>query len=215
MALTLAITAAEGSTSEREAKATENVIRTNNDILTETVRMDTHTHHSGETMISNAMEQALFGQLNREFSSAYLYLAMSAYCSHLEFNGAASWFKLQYEEEHAHATRIYNYLVEQGVQVVLGEVPAPPSDYGTLLDVFKSALSHEQAMTSQLNDLSDHALKEKDHATYNLLQWFVNEQVEEEATIGGIISKLKLVKDDGYGLLMIDNELGARQAATA
>lgn len=166
-------------------------------------------------MISAAMEKALLNQLNREFYSAYLYLSMSAYCSHLEFNGAASWFKLQYEEEHAHATRIYNYLVEQGVQVVLGEVACPPSEFGKLLDVFKTSLTHEQAMTSQLNDLSDQALKEKDHATYNLLQWFVNEQVEEEASLGGIISKLKLVKDDGYGLLMIDNELGSRKTAAS
>ena len=166
-------------------------------------------------MISTEMEKALLTQLNDEFYSAYLYLAVSAYCSHLEFNGAASWFKLQYEEEHVHATRIYNYLVEQGVQVVLGELAKPPSEYGKLLDVFKTSLSHEQSMTSRLNDLSDQALKEKDHATYNLLQWFVNEQVEEEATLSGIISKLKLVKDDGYGLLMIDNELGARKTAAA
>lgn len=162
-------------------------------------------------MISTTMKKALLSQLNDEFYSAYLYLAMSAYCSHLEFNGAASWFKLQYEEEHVHATRIYNYLVEQGVQVVLGKLDKPPSEYGKLLDVFSASLTHEQSMTSRLNDLSDQALKEKDHATYNLLQWFVNEQVEEEASIGGIISKLKLVKDDGYGLLMIDNELGARK----
>jgi ferritin len=166
-------------------------------------------------MISTTMEKALLNQLNQEFYSAYLYLAMSAYCSHLGFNGAASWFKLQYEEEHIHATRIYNYLVEQGVQVVLKALAKPPSEYGKLLDVFSSSLSHEQAMTSRLNDISDQALKEKDHATYNLLQWFVNEQVEEESTLGGIISKLKLVKDDGYGLLMIDNELGARTAANS
>jgi ferritin len=163
-------------------------------------------------MISPAMEKALFTQLNHEFYSAYLYLAMSAYCSHLEFNGAADWLKLQYEEEHMHATKIYNYLVEQGVQVELQALPKPPSDFGSLLEVFTSSLQHEQAMTARLNNLSDQALKEKDHATYNLLQWFVNEQVEEEATVGGIISKLKLVKEDGYGLLMIDNELGERPA---
>ena len=161
-------------------------------------------------MISSEMEKALLTQLNDEFYSAYLYLAISAYCSHLEFNGAASWFKLQYEEEHIHATRIYNYLVEQGVHVALKALAEPPHDYGSVVDVFNSSLSHEQAMTSRLNDLSDQALKEKDHATYNLLQWFVIEQVEEEASLGGIISKLKLVKEDGYGLLMIDNELGAR-----
>jgi ferritin len=166
-------------------------------------------------MISTAMEKALFNQLNDEFYSAYLYLGMSAYCSHLEFNGAASWFKLQYEEEHVHATKIYNYLVEQGVHVVLEELEKPPSEFGKLVDVFCVSLSHEQTMTSRLNDLSDQALKEKDHATYNLLQWFVNEQVEEESLLGGIISKLKLVKDDGYGLLMIDNELGTRNPPKA
>ena len=164
-------------------------------------------------MISSAMQDALQDQLNEEFYSAYLYLSMSAFCSHLEFNGAATWFKLQYEEEHLHATRIYNYLVEQGVQVVLQTIKQPQSDFGSLLEVFQASLQHEQKMTAGLNDLSDQALKEKDHATYNLLQWFVNEQVEEEATLGGIISKLKLVKDDGYGLLMIDNELGSRTSA--
>ena len=162
-------------------------------------------------MISTTMEEALLTQLNHEFYSAYLYLSMSAYCSHLEFNGAAGWLKLQYEEEHMHATKIYNYLVEQGVQVVLKDLEKPPSEFGGILGVFNASLEHEQGMTSRLNDLSDQALKEKDHATYNLLQWFVNEQVEEEATLGGIISKLKMVKDDGYGLLMIDNELGDRK----
>ena len=163
-------------------------------------------------MISDDMQHALQQQLNYEFSSAYLYLAMSAYCAHIGFNGAASWLKQQYEEEQMHATRIYNYLVDQGAHVVLQEIPQPPSEFGTILEVFKSSLKHEQNMTEKLNNLSDQALKEKDHATYNLLQWFVNEQVEEEATVGEIISKLKLVKDDGYGLLMIDNELGARPA---
>jgi len=165
----------------------------------------------GFIMISDAMEEALLTQLNHEFYSAYLYLSMSAYCSHLEFNGAAGWLKLQYEEEHTHGTKIYNYLVEQGVQVILKDLQKPPSDFGGILGVFNASLGHEQSMTSRLNDISDQALKEKDHATYNLLQWFVNEQVEEEATLGGIISKLKLVKDDGYGLLMIDNELGDRK----
>ena len=164
-------------------------------------------------MLSDSMQKALSEQLNKEFYSAYLYLAMSAYCNHIDFNGAAHWLKLQYEEEHLHATRIYNYLIGQGVHVVLGEIEAPPSDFGTILEVFKNSLKHEQKMTSNLNDLSDKALKEKDHATYQLLQWFVNEQVEEEATVSGIISKLKLVKNDGYGLLMIDNELGSRTQA--
>ena len=163
-------------------------------------------------MISQPMETALSEQLNHEFYSAYLYLAMAAFCSHHDFNGAAHWFQMQYEEEHLHATKIYEYLVDQGVHVVLLPIAEPPTDFGTVLEVFEASLQHEQGMTSRLNELSDQALKEKDHATYNLLQWFVNEQVEEEASVGGIIAKLKLVADDGYGLLMIDNELGVRPA---
>ncbi len=163
-------------------------------------------------MISNEMQQALQQQLNDEFSSGYTYLAMSAYCASIDFNGAAMWFKHQYEEERLHATRIYNYLIDQGTQVVLQAIKQPPSEFGSILEVFESSLKHEQNMTSKLNNLSDQALKEKDHATYNLLQWFVNEQVEEEATVGEIISKIRLVKEDGYGLLMIDNELGTRAA---
>lgn len=140
---------------------------------------------------------------------------MSAYCSHRDFNGAAHWFRTQFDEEHTHATKVYDYLIEQGVKVPLGETPAPPTEFGSLLDVFESSLEHEQIQTGRLNDLSDQALSERDHATYNLLQWFVNEQVEEEATLGGIIAKLRLVGDDGYGLLMIDNELGARPGDSA
>lgn len=166
-------------------------------------------------MISEAMQKTLFTQLNDEFYSAYLYLAMSAYCAHIDFNGAAAWLKQQYEEEQMHATKIYNYLIEQGAHVVLQEIPQPPNEFGSILDVFRSSLQHEQSMTAKLNNLSDQALKEKDHATYNLLQWFVNEQVEEESTVSEIISKLKLVKEDGYGLLMIDNELGSRLAPAA
>ncbi len=166
-------------------------------------------------MISDSMEKELFNQLNHEFHSAYLYLAMSAYCSNIEFNGAARWLKLQYEEEILHATKIYNYLIEQGVHVILKEIPQPPSEFGSVLEVFIASRDHEQQMTARLNVLSDLALREKDHATYNLLQWFVNEQVEEEASVGEIISKLKLVKSDGYGLLMVDNELGSRAAPAA
>jgi ferritin len=163
-------------------------------------------------MISEPMQAALAEQLNREFASAYLYLSMSAYCSHAEFSGAAHWFKGQYEEEQEHATKVYEYLIEQGAQVVLADIARPRADFGSLLGAFEASLAHEQEQTARLNDLSDRALGEKDHATYNLLQWFVNEQVEEEATVGAIIAKLRLVGDDGYGLLMIDNELGERIA---
>lgn len=163
-------------------------------------------------MISKPMEEALTVQLNREFYSAYLYLSMAAYCSHANFNGAASWLQFQYEEEHMHATKIFEYLIDQGSHVELKAIGSPSGEYSSLLEVFQASLGHEQLMTTMLNDLSDQALKEKDHATYNLLQWFVNEQVEEEASVNEVIAKLQLVKQDGYGLLMIDNELGARSA---
>lgn len=164
-------------------------------------------------MISKKMTKELNKQLNREFYSAYLYLSMSAYCNKNDFAGAANWFLLQYQEEQEHATRIYNYLIDQDAKVVLQEIAKPPKNFGSLLETYEESLAHEQTMTKNLNELSDHALKEKDHATYNLLQWFVNEQVEEESNVSEIISKLKMVGEDGYGLLMIDNELGKRSTA--
>lgn len=166
-------------------------------------------------MISEPMQHALADQLGHELASAHLYLAMAAHCRHADFNGAAHWFEVQYEEEHQHATKVYRYLVDQGAPVRLGAIPAPPADFGSLLEVFEASLAHEQAMTARFNDLSDEALAVKDHATYNLLQWFVGEQIEEEATVHGIIAKLRLVRDDGYGLLMVDNELGGRPATPA
>jgi ferritin len=164
-------------------------------------------------MISKKMTKELNKQLNKEFYSAYLYLSMSAYCNRNDLPGAANWFLMQYQEEQDHATRIYNYLIGQDAKVVLQEVEKPPRKFGTLLETYEESLEHEQYMTKNLNELSDYALKEKDHATYNLLQWFVNEQVEEEATVSEIISKLKMVGEDGYGLLMIDSELGKRSTA--
>ena len=164
-------------------------------------------------MISKKMTKALNEQLNREFYSAYLYLSMSAYCNRNDFPGAANWFLMQYKEEQDHATRIYNYLIDQDSKVLLQEIAKPPKKFGSLLETYEESLEHEQYMTKNLNELSDYALKEKDHATQNLLQWFVNEQVEEEATVSEIISKLKMVGEDGYGILMIDNELSQRSTA--
>ena len=161
------------------------------------------------------MTKALNKQLNKEFYSAFLYLSMSAYSNRNDFNGAANWFLLQYQEEQDHATRIYNYMIDQDAKVVLQEIGKPPKNFGSLLNTYEESLLHEQSMTQGLNELSDYALKEKDHATYNLLQWFVNEQVEEESNVNDIISKLKMVGDDGYGLLMIDSELGKRAAISA
>ncbi len=161
------------------------------------------------------MRTALLAQLNKELASAYTYLAMSAWCSCQDYNGAAHWFRTQFDEEQIHATKLYDYLIDQDASVELLAVPAPPKDFENLMGVFEAALAHERRMTEALNDLSDLALQQKDHATYNLLQWFVTEQVEEEATVTGIIAKLRIVGGDGYGLLVVDNELGSRPAPPA
>ncbi len=161
-------------------------------------------------MISPSMEKELNDQLNKEFYSAYIYLGMSAFCSKNGLNGAANWFFIQYQEENAHAMKFFKYLGDQNIDVVLSPIAQPKGGYTNLLEAFKASLEHEQKMSEWLNNLSDLAMKEKDHATYTLLQWYVTEQVEEEATFNEIIDKLKLVGDNGYGIFMIDKDLAAR-----
>ncbi len=161
-------------------------------------------------MISKELQEALIEQLNKEYHSAYLYLGMSAYCSKEGFNGASNWFLIQYQEEVAHGMKLFKYLEDQDVEIKLPQIDAVEVEYKSLLDVFKKSLAHEQKMSKNLNNLSDLAMKEKDHATYNLLQWYVTEQVEEEATVSEIIDHIKLVGDNGYGLYTIDKELGGR-----
>jgi len=161
-------------------------------------------------MIKKTIEDALNGQLNKEFHSAYIYLGMSAYASSNGFNGCAKWFNTQYQEEVSHAMKLFRYLEEQGADIDLQDIKAINIKADNILDVFVDAFKHEQLMTQWLNELSDLAMREKDHATYNLLQWYVNEQVEEEALFSEIIDKFKMVGNDGYGLYSIDKELGDR-----
>lgn len=162
-------------------------------------------------MISKEMTDALNGQLNKEFHSSYIYLAMSVWARANGFNGCANWFNIQYQEEVTHAMKLFQYLEEQNANVVLSDIKSLNVDAKSILEVFDMAYKHEIKMTSWLNDLSDQAMKEKDHATYNLLQWYVNEQVEEEAMFSEIIDKFKMVGSDGYGLYSIDKELGSRK----
>jgi len=161
-------------------------------------------------MITKELQTALIEQLNKEYHSAYLYLGMSAYCSKEGFNGAANWFLIQYQEEVAHGMKLFKYLEDQDVDIQLPAIDGVKVEYKSFLDVFKKALGHELKMTKNLNILSDLAMQDKDHATYNLLQWYVTEQVEEEATIKAIIDHIKLVGDNGYGLYTIDKELSGR-----
>ncbi|UFS71234.1 ferritin [Geomonas sp. RF6] len=161
-------------------------------------------------MISNTMQQALNRQLNNELYSAYLYLSMSSYAGSLGLKGFANWFMVQYQEETVHAMKFYNYINSRGEHVELAPIAGPPTEFSTALDMFEQTLKHEQFITSSINDLIDLALREKDHASHIFLQWFVTEQVEEEENDRDIIGKLKLIGDNGQGLLMLDAELGAR-----
>jgi ferritin len=161
-------------------------------------------------MLNKRMVKALNEQINNELYSAYLYLSMSAHSTFIGLKGFANWFMVQYQEEMIHAMKIYDYINDQGGQVKLMAVAEPPAEFGSPLDMFEKTLKHEQFITKCINDLVDLAVKEKDHATNIFLQWFVTEQIEEEANDNDIISKLKLVGKEGNGLFMIDKELAAR-----
>lgn len=161
-------------------------------------------------MLSKKMYTALNTQMNNEFYSAYLYLSMASYAASIGLKGAATWFDVQYQEEMVHFRKFYDYIQSHGEHVELGQIPAPPATFRDLLDMFEQTLKHEQFITKSINDLSTLAVTEKDHATQIFLQWFVTEQIEEEENDREIIGKLKLIGDNGYGLLMLDKELGAR-----
>lgn len=163
-----------------------------------------------EAMITRKIYTALNNQMNNEFYSAYLYLSMSSYANSIGLKGTANWFFVQYQEEMVHFTKFYTFINNQGEHVELGQVPAPPASFKNLLQMFEETLKHEQFITKSINDLTDLAVKEKDHATQIFLQWFVTEQIEEEENDRDIIGKLKLIGDNGYGILMLDNELGTR-----
>lgn len=162
-------------------------------------------------MISKKLQKELVEQLNKEYYSAYIYLGMSVYASKQGFNGAANWFFSQYEEENEHGMKFFRYLQDQNADITLPNIKSVDVKFDSILDAFEKSLAHEQFMTKSLNSLSDLALKEKDHVTYNLLQWYVLEQVEEEATVSEIIDKIKLIGDNGFGLYSLDKELGERK----
>ncbi|MBN2031495.1 ferritin [bacterium] len=161
-------------------------------------------------MLCDKMVDALNGQINKEMYSAYLYMSMSAYTEFIGLKGFANWFYIQYQEEMEHAMRIYNYILEQGSQVKLMAIKEPPTEFGSPLEMFEQTLEHEKYVTQSINDLVELAIEQKDHATQIFLQWFVTEQVEEEANDNEIIDKLKLTGKEGGGLFMINRELAAR-----
>jgi ferritin len=161
-------------------------------------------------MLSAKMEKALNDQIGREVFSEYLYLTMSAYLDDSDLDGMANFFKIQAQEEHDHMMKFFNYIQDRGGRVKISAMDEPKDDFENPLDVFSKALAHEKYITRNIGDLVVLAKEERDHATESMLQWFIDEQVEEEASMERILNRLKLVDGSGHGLLMIDTELGQR-----
>ena len=166
-------------------------------------------------MINERVEKALNEQVNAEIYSAYLYLSMSSYFESVNLSGFAQWMKAQAQEEMVHGMKIYDFIHERGGRVLLSAIEAPQTQWANPVAAFAATLEHEQKVTALINGLVDIAIAEKDHATNIFLQWFVTEQVEEEASVDAVLQKLKMVGDQGHGLFMMDRELGVRGAVTA
>ncbi|HPY60659.1 MAG TPA: ferritin [Methanospirillum sp.] len=158
------------------------------------------------------VEKALNEQINAELYSAYLYLSMSAWFDSAGLRGFANWERIQAMEERDHALKIFDYVLARGGQAVMKQIDAPKADWTDAKDVFETQMAHEIKVTGLINDLVDLSISEKDHATVNFLQWFVNEQVEEEENARNILDQLKMISQEkGAGLLyMLDKELGTR-----
>ena len=163
-------------------------------------------------MISKAVEKAVNDQINKELYSAYVYLAMSAWCEAANLPGAAGWLRRQAREEVGHGLKFFEYLNDRGGRVTLGAIEKPTGEFGSLLEVFEQALAHERKVTASIHELVALANAEKDYASQPLLQWFVSEQIEEEKTASLIVEKLKRAGKEGPGLLFLDRELGERSA---
>ena len=166
-------------------------------------------------MFTKRLQNAINDQINAEFYSAYLYLSMSAYLESKDLPGFAHWMRIQYEEEIIHAMKFLDFLNDRGARVVLDAIDKPPAEFGEVDEVFANVLLHEQKVTSLIHNLYALALDEGDYPTQSLLQWFIDEQVEEEKTASDVLARIRMVKDYPPGILMLDQELGSRQIASA
>jgi ferritin len=166
-------------------------------------------------MLSKTLQDAMNEQIKNELYSAYLYLSMSAYCEAANLPGFAHWMRLQAQEEVTHAMKFYDFIYERGGRVVLQAIDQPPVEFQSPLHVFEQTLEHEQKVTGLINDLYALAVQKKDYASQIFLQWFVTEQVEEEANATQIVERLKMIGDKAHALLMLDREMGGRGAGGA
>lgn len=161
-------------------------------------------------MISQKMEHAINLQINEELFSSYLYLAMSTYFESKSLKGFANWMRVQAQEEQFHAMKFFDYVQERGGKAELLAIEKPANDWESIAQVFEETLNHEQHITSKINELVSIAVDEKDFASQNFLQWYVDEQVEEEATASEILEQILFLGDNKHGLLMLDREFAGR-----
>ena len=161
-------------------------------------------------MLSQKLHEAMNAQVNAELWSAYLYLAMSLDAEAKGFKGVANWFYVQFQEEQAHARIFMNYLNSRDAKVELKPIEAVPTSWNTVLDMFKQTLEHEKKVTSLINNLAAIANEDRDYASVNRLNWFIDEQVEEEESAREMIGTVGAVEDNKYGMYMLDKELAAR-----
>jgi len=161
-------------------------------------------------MLSDNLTKALSDQVNAEYYSAYLYLSLSAAAGRLGLKGAANWLFIQSREEMAHGTHMYEYILERGATPSFAAIEQPPALSDGLKEIFEMVLSHEQKVTQRINALATLAMQEFDHASYQFMMWYVDEQVEEEAGVNEVLDKLRLIGDNKGLLLALDNEFAAR-----
>ena len=161
-------------------------------------------------MISEKLSKALSDQVNAEYYSAYLYQAMSAYMERAALKGVANWLFVQAKEEMAHGINIYQYILDRGAEPIFSAIQQPPTDFADIKSIFEAVLAHEEKVTSLINAIASLAMEEKDHACYQFIMWYVNEQVEEEANASDILSRVELIGGDTGLLLTLDNELATR-----
>jgi ferritin len=161
-------------------------------------------------MISQKMTDAINGQVNAELYSSYLYMSMSAYFEDIQLPGCAHWMMVQAQEEMTHALRLYQHLNERGGRAILKAIDGPETEWESPLACFKAVAEHESKVTSLINGLMALARTENDFASEGFLQWFVNEQVEEEASAAEVVGKVKLAQETQGGLYMLDKELAGR-----
>ncbi|MBN2514139.1 MAG: ferritin [Sedimentisphaerales bacterium] len=162
-------------------------------------------------MLKKSIEQAFNAQINAETYSAYLYWSMSAWCEKNNLGGFANWMRIQAQEEMSHAMKFYTHVLERGGEVKLTSIDGPETEWKDIEAVFAATLRHENAVTERINHLVDLAIQEKDHAANQFLQWFVNEQVEEEKNVEQILGQLRIMgKQPGAALFMMDKEMAAR-----